>query len=868
MSATTLPQRPTRPWDESKVRREGDGRFGSKGSSTTTERPKRPASQKKHARPKRPGGEKRGNSRDRRRRKEWMLETWGDGTTCPCVHCEAPLVYETVEADRIVPGGSYRRENIQPSCRGCNAARSNDTEWDQANSASVAKKFEEHKVKRDERGRFARTARSGSTRNEHGMDTGDAHPNPRVRENAMDMLMDVLRPDEEREDYDPTDDLNDAMAEDDEYGDTGGVTNPNVSRIQPPPPLEETFSSENLSGDIDLGPEQARRVHLASIRQSGRRDIREFHAETGPPSRWQGVVSFTDSDTGEVNYHVRDVTGGTITMFDDKDEAEAFIEGASEEYETLVSELHRDPGDLGRRRLARFLGRANSGPSNGPASEWTARERNGLWVVVTGDGDELNAFGDYERAEAYIDGAMDAQASYTSPLVFHRPNAWEVYRDNITGRVRISDPAHNTHISSFDSQAEADAFMRSARTYAGLTTPTQRDPSDGVNTEAGGKKLFDPAKYDAPLDELDYSDPQEAEVLADRIFEMETENGTTFQVSTVRNTLYGIEARGEVRTSDGLAVGRWTRTLNIEEGEAHHDYFSIDREYQGEGLKRQWFDQLYDAYRELGIETVHVGAGLTVGGYAWAKEGFDWEEPPSSLGYTIDRTMRSVESRLEERVGTTKEAAETRLGRTLSWSEFHEQAMYGTLDPTGDAAVAAMHSEEFTLRDWRVIGGEDRDFQRIEKRWKDYLEATGVRSDMPMRWVDIDPEAGVVEYTTPAEEAREELHAEMDFVLGEGWRDRLVAEAEELSSLRENLRDNVLDGLHLIPFDSDSPALTWDLLEEAENMRDELRSGFIDAGDFAQWLNEPEYRWKDGKHTLWPGKKMLLGTSWSGVMYL
>jgi hypothetical protein len=69
------------------------------------------------------GGEKRGNTRDRYRRKTWMLETFGDGTTCPCTHCGRSLTRRTLEADRIVPGGSYRRTNIQPSCRRCNVGR-------------------------------------------------------------------------------------------------------------------------------------------------------------------------------------------------------------------------------------------------------------------------------------------------------------------------------------------------------------------------------------------------------------------------------------------------------------------------------------------------------------------------------------------------------------------------------------------------------------------------------------------------------------------------------------------------------------------------------------------------------------------------
>lgn len=82
------------------------------------------------------GGEKRGNSTDRRNRKIWLLSrgsgtiidgAWhlfgGTGHTVPCFHCDELLTFQTVEADRIEPGGSYARTNIVPSCRGCNLER-------------------------------------------------------------------------------------------------------------------------------------------------------------------------------------------------------------------------------------------------------------------------------------------------------------------------------------------------------------------------------------------------------------------------------------------------------------------------------------------------------------------------------------------------------------------------------------------------------------------------------------------------------------------------------------------------------------------------------------------------------------------------
>jgi 5-methylcytosine-specific restriction endonuclease McrA len=71
----------------------------------------------------------KGNSYQRRARKLWMLRHFGDGTTCNCTHCGCELTYDTVTADRIKPGsqgGTYERDNLQPSCKSCNSSRQDD----------------------------------------------------------------------------------------------------------------------------------------------------------------------------------------------------------------------------------------------------------------------------------------------------------------------------------------------------------------------------------------------------------------------------------------------------------------------------------------------------------------------------------------------------------------------------------------------------------------------------------------------------------------------------------------------------------------------------------------------------------------------
>ena len=73
----------------------------------------------------RTGTDKRGSATDRRVRHMWLLLVFDH----KCVHCGCELTMATVEADRIVPGGSYARSNIQASCGDCNRDRGDDVDW-------------------------------------------------------------------------------------------------------------------------------------------------------------------------------------------------------------------------------------------------------------------------------------------------------------------------------------------------------------------------------------------------------------------------------------------------------------------------------------------------------------------------------------------------------------------------------------------------------------------------------------------------------------------------------------------------------------------------------------------------------------------
>lgn len=74
-------------------------------------------------------GNAAGSSAERRVRRQWLLDTFGDGITAPCSLalpgvCAGRVDIVTLTVDRIVPGckgGTYRRSNIRPACMPCNS---------------------------------------------------------------------------------------------------------------------------------------------------------------------------------------------------------------------------------------------------------------------------------------------------------------------------------------------------------------------------------------------------------------------------------------------------------------------------------------------------------------------------------------------------------------------------------------------------------------------------------------------------------------------------------------------------------------------------------------------------------------------------
>jgi hypothetical protein len=84
---------------------------------------------------------------------------------------------------------------------------------------------------------------------------------------------------------------------------------------------------------------------------------------------------------------------------------------------------------------------------------------------------------------------------------------------------------------------------------------------------------------------------------------------------------------GSVRDGDGNKVGHFVRTVTADETDGisvEHTLLELDRTVQGQGFAERFNQHLFRWYRDSGIERVELTANIDVGGYAWARKGYDW----------------------------------------------------------------------------------------------------------------------------------------------------------------------------------------------------------------------------------------------------
>lgn len=112
-----------------------------------------------------------------------------------------------------------------------------------------------------------------------------------------------------------------------------------------------------------------------------------------------------------------------------------------------------------------------------------------------------------------------------------------------------------------------------------------------------------------------------------RIYNTVTTSGLRTVVTGGTVAKSRVMAFGVIKDAKGKEVGSFERILQRRRNGAWyalHNHLELDPPVQGRGFAFEWNRIMETWYRRNGIREIHLQAGYEVGGYAWARFGYQW----------------------------------------------------------------------------------------------------------------------------------------------------------------------------------------------------------------------------------------------------
>lgn len=126
--------------------------------------------------------------------------------------------------------------------------------------------------------------------------------------------------------------------------------------------------------------------------------------------------------------------------------------------------------------------------------------------------------------------------------------------------------------------------------------------------------------------------PSRSESLARSVWEHKLPSGASSTVTHVQSRWNGatqtgiMKVKGQIDDSDGNVLATFERDL-VYEGDTErlhvkHEYLSTVPGKNNAGIGSEFNSASFNQYRDAGVDYIEVDAGMSVGGYNWAREGF------------------------------------------------------------------------------------------------------------------------------------------------------------------------------------------------------------------------------------------------------
>ena len=148
---------------------------------------------------------------------------------------------------------------------------------------------------------------------------------------------------------------------------------------------------------------------------------------------------------------------------------------------------------------------------------------------------------------------------------------------------------------------------------------------------------------------------------AKKVWNTDLGNGYRASVEDVRSTGYDDypqHVAGIFSDSKGNAVGSFSRIIAVDpsgEMRAIHKSLFLSPDIQGQGLVSKFNAAAEEKYRQMGVKSIALSTD-GVGGYAWARAGYDWQFDPQVddrgiLAEDVNRVLNSIDGAAYELYG-------------------------------------------------------------------------------------------------------------------------------------------------------------------------------------------------------------------------
>lgn len=134
------------------------------------------------------------------------------------------------------------------------------------------------------------------------------------------------------------------------------------------------------------------------------------------------------------------------------------------------------------------------------------------------------------------------------------------------------------------------------------------------------------------IDDLNMRGIRGTRALVNRMFDTfevyDKASGLSSKITSVIRDGYSLNIFGEIYTKEGAVAGNFKRIIFRNASgqlEVHHNYFKLESRFEGTGFGSRFVRHLEQKYKKLGVDKISLFANLDVGGYAWARMGFDFE---------------------------------------------------------------------------------------------------------------------------------------------------------------------------------------------------------------------------------------------------